>query len=129
MKRISVAIVDRNKTILLVRRKKKEGNLQWQFPAGEIENEETSDSTAVREVFEETDVVCLPLKKLGERVHPDSQVEIHYWLTKYIAGEAKVKDNLELDACIWSKPDEIRKLITSDLFEGVENYLISLEQS
>jgi 8-oxo-dGTP diphosphatase len=50
--KISVAIVCHDMSVLLIRRKKREGNLLWQFPAGQIEQGEKSADAAVREVFE-----------------------------------------------------------------------------
>jgi 8-oxo-dGTP diphosphatase len=40
MNKIVIAIIEKDKKILLVRRKIKEGNLLWQFPGGRVEEGE-----------------------------------------------------------------------------------------
>jgi 8-oxo-dGTP diphosphatase len=129
MKKIAVAVVQKNNEILLVRRRRKEGNLQWQFPSGEIESAESNEQACMREVFEETNVTCRTVKKFGERIHPDSHVEIHYWLCDYVSGEAIVKDDDELDQVQWCNPSTVGKLITSSLFQPIADYLDSLTNS
>ncbi|MBQ1167332.1 NUDIX domain-containing protein, partial [Streptomyces sp. A73] len=54
----------------MVRRRVKEGELMWQFPAGGIEDGETAEQAAVRETQEETGLTDEAVKLLGERVHP-----------------------------------------------------------
>lgn len=129
MTRIAVAVVKKKSQFLLVRRKRKEGNLQWQFPSGEIEQNESSEQACVREVFEETNVKCVAVRKFGDRIHPDSKVEIHYWLCDYVSGEAIVKDADELDYVQWCQPSEIKEMITSNLYPPIEDFLNSITQT
>lgn len=123
MKKIAVSVVKKDDKYLLVRRKQKEGNLQWQFPSGGIEENESDDLASVRETYEETGVVCKPIFKFGERKHPDFPVQLHYWLTEYITGDAFVKDDDELDEVKWCSSKEVMKLITSNLFDKIREYL------
>ena len=123
MKKIAVSVVKKDDKYLLVRRKQKEGNLQWQFPSGGINENEADDSASVRETFEETGVVCKPIMKFGERNHPDFPVQLFYWLNEYVTGEAYVKDDEELDDFKWCTPQEVLSLITSNLYEKIKNYL------
>jgi 8-oxo-dGTP diphosphatase len=120
---VAVAVVQKNDKFLLVRRTHKEGVLHWQFPSGKIEVQEKGDSACIREVFEETDVVCRVARKFGERIHPDSNVEIHYWLCEYVSGEAIVKEAEEIDQVAWCLPSEVKDLITSNLFQPILEYL------
>ncbi|WP_010284591.1 NUDIX hydrolase, partial [Streptomyces sp. SA3_actF] len=46
---IAAAIVINEGRVLMVRRRVSEGQLSWQFPAGEIESGETGEEAAVRE--------------------------------------------------------------------------------
>ncbi|MBQ1165666.1 NUDIX hydrolase, partial [Streptomyces sp. A73] len=46
---ISAAINVDGDRVLMVRRRVKEGELMWQFPAGGIEDGETAEQAAVRE--------------------------------------------------------------------------------
>ena len=91
MNRVSIGVVANDGKVLLIKRKKQEGALLWQFPGGQVESYETSAEAAVREVNEETGIVCSPLLSLGQRMHPNTNIEIHYWICEYIAGEAFAK--------------------------------------
>ncbi|MBQ1166365.1 NUDIX hydrolase, partial [Streptomyces sp. A73] len=51
---ISAAIIVDGDRVLMGRRRVKEGELMWQFPAGGIEDGETAEQAAVRETQEET---------------------------------------------------------------------------
>ncbi|MBQ1163520.1 NUDIX domain-containing protein, partial [Streptomyces sp. A73] len=67
---ISAAIIVDGDRVLMVRRRVKEGELRWQFPAGGIEDGETAEQAAVRETQDETGLTVDAVKLLGERVHP-----------------------------------------------------------
>lgn len=67
---IAAAIVVQDGAVLMVRRRVAEGQLSWQFPAGEIEPGESPEQAAVRETLEEVAMNVTAQKLLGERVHP-----------------------------------------------------------
>ena len=46
---IAAAVIINDGQVLLVRRRVKEGELSWQFPAGQVEPGETGEQAAVRE--------------------------------------------------------------------------------
>ena len=129
MKKIAVSVVKNGNKFLLVRRRLAEGNLHWQFPSGGIEENESDDSAAVRETFEETGIICKPVVKFGERIHPDFPVQMYYWLTEYVTGTAYIKDNDELDDVKWCTADEVFILITSNLYDKIRCYLESVSDT
>ena len=69
-KKVVLGIVVENNNTLIVRRKKGEGDLQWQFPGGEMELGENEVETIERELLEETGLSCKAIKQIGERCHP-----------------------------------------------------------
>lgn len=75
---IAAAIVVQDGAVLMVRRRVAEGQLSWQFPAGEIEGTETPEQAAVRETSEEVGMEVTALKVLGERVHPKTGRKMTY---------------------------------------------------
>lgn len=125
MSKIVIAIVKKDNKFLMVRRKQKEGNLHWQFPAGGVEENEADEEAVLREVFEETDVVCKIIDKLGERVHPTTNRIVSYWKCSYISGEAFLKDTDDLDAVSWMLKEEIFQCITSEIFQPVKDFINS----
>jgi 8-oxo-dGTP diphosphatase len=120
---ISAAIIEDQGRVLMVRRRVKEGQLSWQFPAGAIEPGETPEEAAVRETLEETGLEVKAIRLLGQRVHPKTGREMSYTAVEVVAGEAHVADEDELAEVAWVAHDEIADYVPYGLFEPVQEYL------
>jgi 8-oxo-dGTP diphosphatase len=122
---ISAAIVVHEGRVLMVRRRMREGELSWQFPAGAIEAGESAEEAAVRETLEETGLTVNPVKLLGERVHPKTQRLMSYTACEVVSGTAHVADEEELAELAWVAYAEIPEYVPYGLFEPVQDYLDS----
>ncbi|WP_318201073.1 NUDIX hydrolase [Streptomyces sp. SCL15-4] len=122
---ISAAIITSGDRVLMVRRRVKEGELSWQFPAGGIEEGETPEEAAVRETLEETGLKVEAVSLIGQRVHPKTGREMSYTACRVIDGEAHVADEDELDSVAWVTLAEIPGLVPYGLYEPVQKYLDS----
>lgn len=120
---ISAAIIVRGDAVLMVRRRIKEGELMWQFPAGGIEDGETPAQAAVRETLEETGLEVKAVRLLGERVHPKTGRLMSYTACEPVAGEAHVADAEELDAVAWVTLEQIPDYVPYGLYDAVQAYL------
>ncbi|GAA4658082.1 hypothetical protein GCM10023347_06470 [Streptomyces chumphonensis] len=120
---IAAAIVVHEGRVLLVRRRISEGQLSWQFPAGEVEPGEAREDAAVRETREETGLTVAMVKLLGERVHPKTGRVMSYAACEVLAGTAHVADTEELAELAWVAHDEIPQYVPYGLFESVQVYL------
>jgi 8-oxo-dGTP diphosphatase len=120
---IAAAIVVSEGRVLMVRRRVKEGELLWQFPAGAIEAGESAEQAAVRETKEETGLTVEPNKLLGERVHPKTGRSMSYTACTLLGGDAHVADADELDEVSWVAYEEIPTYVPYGLFEPVQRYL------
>ncbi|MGV9352325.1 NUDIX hydrolase [Streptomyces misionensis] len=120
---ISAAIITNGDRVLMVRRRVKEGELSWQFPAGGIEEGESPEEAAVRETLEETGLKVEAERLIGQRVHPKTGREMSYTACRIIDGEAHVADEDELDAVAWVALAEIPEYVPYGLFEPVQEYL------
>lgn len=120
---ISAAIVVHEGRVLMVQRRVKEGQLSWQFPAGEIEPGESAEEAAVRETGEETGLTVSAGKVLGERVHPKTQRLMSYTACDVVSGTAYVADTEELAELAWCAHSEILEYVPYGLFESVQAYL------
>ena len=120
---ISAAIIVDGDRVLMVRRRIREGELMWQFPAGAIEAGESAEQAAVRETAEETGLTVSAVKLLGDRVHPKTGRLMSYTACETIEGEAHVADEEELDAVAWVTLDEIPEYVPYGLFEPVQEFL------
>ncbi|HLD12562.1 MAG TPA: NUDIX hydrolase [Candidatus Nanoarchaeia archaeon] len=123
--KVVVGIVNRGSTILMALRKIQEDNLSWVFPGGRLQSEETEKEAVIREVLEETGILCSPTRKLGERIHPNTRKSICYWVCDYTSGEISLRDP-EITDAQWVQPQRIESIITSDLYLPVRQYLHSL---
>ncbi|MCA9376515.1 NUDIX domain-containing protein [Candidatus Nomurabacteria bacterium] len=121
--RISVAIVINQDKVLLVKRKFKEGKLNWQYPAGRVRFKEKPSTRAEIECLEETSIHCRAIKRLGRRIHPDTNVIIQYWLCEYIEGKIYNVDTSENADVKWVGLVEPEKLFTSNYYHPVRKYL------
>jgi 8-oxo-dGTP diphosphatase len=122
---VAAAIVVQDGGVLMVRRRVAEGQLSWQFPAGEIEAGETSEQAAVRETHEEVGMSVTALKVLGERVHPKTRRSMSYVACAVESGTAYVADDDELAEVAWVRLAEIPEYVPYGLFDPVQAYLDS----
>ncbi|MCX4786494.1 NUDIX hydrolase [Streptomyces sp. NBC_01221] len=120
---ISAAIIVQGDRVLMVRRRVKEGELMWQFPAGAIEAGESAEDAAVRETEEETGLTVKAIRLLGERVHPKTGRLMSYTACEALSGDAHVADDEELDAVAWVAHGEISEYVPYGLFEPVQEHL------
>jgi 8-oxo-dGTP pyrophosphatase MutT (NUDIX family) len=123
---VAVGIVQKGNAVILVRRIKPEQGVLWQFPAG-IHNPKRSEAeSVVHEVLEETGVKRRVVRELGRRVHPATGAALVYFHCAYESGELQNDDPQEDDPqenaeVKWTRADEVKSLLTSDVFPEVAN--------
>ncbi|MGB3372651.1 MAG: NUDIX hydrolase [Rhodococcus sp. (in: high G+C Gram-positive bacteria)] len=121
----------------LIGRTDRRGRLLWSLPKGHIEQGETAEQTAMREVAEETGIRGSVLASLGSidywfvtegrRVHKT----VHHYLLRFLGGELSDED-VEVTEVAWVPLSELasrlayadeRKLaaIASQLIESMNN--------
>jgi 8-oxo-dGTP diphosphatase len=96
---------------------------RWQLPKGLIDDGETEEQAALREVREEAGIECEIVEKIekieywyfgnerGERVRYHKFV--HFFLMKYISGDTKHHDTEVVEAR-WTTPDEAIEMLAFD---------------
>ena len=124
--KITIGIVEIKGKILLVKRATKEGNLEWVFPGGKIEENESEEESVEREIYEETNIRCKATKKLGQRTHPDTGKIISYWICDYLSGDEAIKNPKEIKKIKWLIPNEIFKIIKTNIYRPLIEYLKKL---
>lgn len=87
----------------------------WTFPKGKLEPGELESDAAVREVEEETGVVCLLGRELGTTAYHDARgrpKEVRYWVMTAPAGEPGPAN--EVDAVRWASLEEAAETVSYD---------------
>ena len=116
-------VLDRSTTppnAALIARHDKRGRLVWSLPKGHVEDGETPEQAAVREVREETGITGRIVAPIGvidfwfmaddRRVHKT----VHHFLLEAVSGELS-DDDIEVDEVAWVPLDEVAaKLRYSD---------------
>jgi ADP-ribose pyrophosphatase YjhB (NUDIX family) len=103
----------------LIGRRDRRGKLVWSLPKGHLEDGETPEQTAVREVREETGITSEVLAPLGvidfwfmsheKRVHKT----VHHFLLEARGGELNDSDS-EVDEVAWVPLDELDERLGHD---------------
>ena len=111
-----IALIVEDK-ILLVHAKKYAGqNNKWSIPKGHIEEGETPEEAAIREVAEETGIKSEISRELGvidfwfmaggKRIHKT----VHHYLFKEVGGALQAQES-EVDVAQWFPLEEIATLL------------------
>jgi 8-oxo-dGTP diphosphatase len=119
---IAAAVIVDDGRVLMVRRRVKEGQLSWQFPAGEVEPGESGEDAAVREAKEETGVTVRAVDLLGERVHPATGRTMVYVACEATGGTAHVADEDELAEVAWCDRATLTSHVPYPFFGPVQEY-------
>jgi 8-oxo-dGTP diphosphatase len=85
----------------------------WSFPKGKAGEDETDEQCALREVEEETGLVCVLGGELPSTSYTDGRgrpKRVRYWLMEVDGGELAYLH--EVDEARWVQPAEARRLLT-----------------
>ncbi len=85
----------------------------WTLPKGKVDKGETDLEAGLREVREETGMICRPGVPVGTMRYGLStgQVKrVHYWSMKAIEG--RFTPNAEVDEILWAKPAVAERILT-----------------
>jgi 8-oxo-dGTP diphosphatase len=107
--------------VLVVHRPRYE---DWSFPKGKLKSGETDEECAVREVAEETGLVCELGEELPATEYTDASgrpKRVRYWLMRPVGGRLEYLH--EVDEARWVSPEQARALLSYErdrgLLEGI----------
>jgi 8-oxo-dGTP diphosphatase len=90
------------------------GHGDWSFPKGKLDKGESSEQAALREVQEETGLVC----ELGDEVTPARYIdgkgrrkEVRYWIMRVVGAQPWAPDD-EVDRRLWVPVDDAASLLS-----------------
>jgi 8-oxo-dGTP diphosphatase len=96
--------------VLVVHRPKYD---DWSFPKGKVDLDESDEECAIREVAEETGLVCVLEHELPSTSYtgPDGKPKrVRYWRMRQVGGELEFHH--EVDGALWVSADEVPALLT-----------------
>lgn len=85
----------------------------WSLPKGKLRPGEEFEQAALREVAEETGMVCETLERLSPATYwtrNDNHKKVKYWLMRVLHGEFVA--NNEVDAVVWLDATRAMSLLT-----------------
>jgi 8-oxo-dGTP pyrophosphatase MutT (NUDIX family) len=108
--RAAGGLVVRDGCVLLVHRPRYD---DWSFPKGKLEDGETWEAAALREVEEETSLTCQLGPEVGRTYYdtPRGPKEVRYFRMT-ACGEPQPRN--EVDALRWARPAEARSLLSHE---------------
>jgi 8-oxo-dGTP diphosphatase len=122
----SVALVDRNK-VLLIERARPPSEGFWTLPGGRLEAGETAEHCALREINEELGLTAFALRPVT--VLRVRQYELQVFATEGFEGEI-VAYPAEMRQWRWVKPEQIRGMKTTlDLGDVMERVFRMFDRS
>lgn len=92
----------------------------WLFPKGHMEEGESAEDTAKREILEETGLTVEIVKQLGNVTYPDAdknEVNLTLFLAEISSGEQKSEEGHNL---VWMTIDEAIKKLT---YKNLQDFL------
>jgi len=121
--KVALGIVISGGNVLVVRRNDNDNSSDWRFPGGTVEIRELEGEAAAREVAEETGIISTPVRKIGERVHPDTGQIVAYWLCNYESGQASLMEPDKFSEVVWMRTEDVITTFGDKLFDPVKSYL------
>jgi 8-oxo-dGTP diphosphatase len=108
--RAAGGLVLRDGKVLLVHRPRYD---DWTFPKGKCGDGETYEACALREVLEETGLVCRLAGDAGTTEYIDSKgrpKRVRWWLMEALEGD--FTPNEEVDELRWAEPPDAARLLS-----------------
>ena len=106
VKRVSAAVIRRGDEILATLRSHREYRGYWEFPGGKLEEGETPQQAAVREVREElsADVALGELISQIEYDYPDFHLTMYCYFAEILSGDLTLNEH---DEARWLKKEDL----------------------
>lgn len=119
---VAIVIFNEKKDILFIHnRRYTVGHLEWEIPAGKIEEGETAETAAEREAREETgcDLQDLKYMCIQNPCNGMSDAIVHVFAAK-VSAESKIEDTDEVSSKRWFTEEEYLELLrTNGTKDGV----------
>lgn len=105
--RTAIGLIIEDDQVVIVQRRQREGELDWQFPAGFVNPYSDARDQLCNEILQETGLRVRITQFLGERIHPGTQINCVYYRAKVLSGTLMNGDPSENLAVEWVGVDRV----------------------
>ena len=124
--KVVLALIVKNGKFLLIRRRVKLLKLEWAFPGGVSHQGEDDEEAVIREAKEEVGLGVKVVRKLLERKHSDTFVQVAYFHCRPLKNQRpKIGEAYEIAAVEWALPNEVLGKFTSDVAPEIKKFILS----
>lgn len=100
--------------------------VEWAFAGGVTEAQETEEEAVVREAREEIGVDVKVIRKILERKHPNTLVQVAYFYCKPKNNKKpEIGEKYEISQVEWVSPDKVLERFTSDVAPEIKKFILS----
>ncbi len=107
----------------MLRRKRREGTFSWGFIGGIIKPNDDPMQRVVDEALKETGLTVKVIRRLGQRVTPETRVSALYFHCEYLSGEERYLEPDENAELRWVDVSDVNHYVSSSIFVGVQELL------
>jgi ADP-ribose pyrophosphatase YjhB (NUDIX family) len=100
----------------------------WNFPGGVVEDGESLENGAEREVFEETNIVCSVKVLLDTAYNEKFDTSINIFKANYVSGELAIQEKEISEAAWFSIEDALSLPLAFDIKKTLEKLIALLEK-
>ena len=124
--KVVLALIVKDGKLLLIRRKLPSFKVEWAFPGGVTERNESEEEAVVREAREEVGLDVKVVKKLLERKHPNTLVRIAYFHCIPLSDKKpEIGEKYEITEVEWVSAGEVLDRFTSDVAPEIQRFILS----
>lgn len=120
---IAIGVVTKGDQVLLVKRRNSTLSTSWMFPHAVIDHTDEPEVEIWQEIHNETGFITKVLGKIGQRTHPESEKDCHYFHLEAISGTLQNNDPIENERVEWVGFSKARNRLGDSVFELVQPYL------
>lgn len=128
VKKVVLALIENKGKLVLINRAVSHLGVSWAFPGGVIEGTESEEAAVIREAKEEVEMDVKVVKRLLERKHPNTFVELVYFHCQPLDTnqEPTIGQDHEIKETRWIPAKEVLNYFTSDVHPVIKDFLLKI---